>query len=146
DAGGSLGDDTKDLVRRVRELERRIGVETTARPARLAHLRYQGLEKSFDRTTGGRVRQLLDSLPADPPFITVERGHEEALLVAERVVKASPAKPCSFFQILDRCPSIALAPKQHHCPVDNRAMIELFGACHSVAFCVSLPAPTTSLP
>src|SRR5262249_19136702 len=47
DAGGSLGDDAKDLVRRVRELERRIGVEATARPARLAHLHYQGLEKSF---------------------------------------------------------------------------------------------------
>src|SRR5262249_2605249 len=146
DAGGSLGDDTKDLVRRVRELERRIGVETTARPARLAHLRHQGLEKSFDRTTGVRIRQLLDSLLAHRRFIAFERRHEEALLVAERVVKASTAKPCSFFQILDRCPSIALAPEQHHCPVDNRAMIELFGACHSVAFCVSLPAPTTSLP
>src|SRR5262244_1188498 len=46
DAGGSLGDDTTDLVRRVRELERCIGMKTTARPARPAHLRYQGLEKS----------------------------------------------------------------------------------------------------
>src|SRR6516165_2509564 len=40
DAGGSLGDDAKDLVWRVWELERRIGVETTARPARFAHLHY----------------------------------------------------------------------------------------------------------
>src|SRR6516162_4950809 len=40
DSGGSLGDYTKDLLRRVRELERRIGVKTTARPARFAHLRY----------------------------------------------------------------------------------------------------------
>ena len=39
DAGGSLGDDAQDLVRRVRELERRIGVQTAARPTRLAHLR-----------------------------------------------------------------------------------------------------------
>src|SRR5215472_9168993 len=30
----------KTFGRRVRELERRIGVETTARPARFAHLRY----------------------------------------------------------------------------------------------------------
>src|SRR5215831_20101664 len=146
DAGGSLGDDTKDLVRRVRELERCIGMKTTARPARLAHLRYQGLEKSFDRTIGVRIRQLLDSLLAHRRFIAFERRQEEALLVAESVVQASAAKPCGFFQILDRCPSIALAPEQHHCPVDNRAMIELFGACHSVAFCVSLPAPTTGLP
>src|SRR5262249_2874769 len=47
DAGGSLGDDTKDLVRRVRELERRIGVGTTARPGRFAPLRYPGLRQSF---------------------------------------------------------------------------------------------------
>ena len=40
DSGGSLGDDAKDLLRRVRELERRVGVETTARTARFAHLRY----------------------------------------------------------------------------------------------------------
>lgn len=52
DAGGSLGDDSKDFVRCVRELERRIGVETTARPARVAHLSYQSIEKSFDRTIG----------------------------------------------------------------------------------------------
>src|SRR5262245_2458815 len=146
DAGGSLGDDAKDLVRRVRELERRICVETTARPARLAHLHYQGLEKSFDRTTGVRIRQLLDSLLAHRRFIAFERRHEEALLVAERVVKASTAKSRGSLKVLDRCPSIALAPEEHHGSVDNRAMIELFGACHSIAFCVSFPAPTTDLP
>src|SRR5262245_14652137 len=146
DAGGSLGDDAKDLVRRVRELERRICVETTARPARFAHLSDEGIEKSFDGTIGVRIRQLLDSLLAHRRFIAFERCHEEALLVAERVVKASAAKPCGLLQVLDRCPSIALAPEEHHGPVDNRAMIELFGACHSIAFCVSLPAPTTDLP
>src|SRR6516165_6161218 len=146
DAGGSLGDDAKHFVRRVWELERRIGVETTARSARFAHLRYQGLEKSFNRTIGVRIRQLLDSLLAHRRFIAFERRHEEALLVAERVVEASAAKSCGLFQILDGRPSIALAPKEHHGPVDNRAMIELLGACHSVAFCVSLPAPTTRLP
>src|SRR5262245_24149424 len=39
-SGGSLRDDTKDLVWCVWELERRIGMETTARPARLTHLRH----------------------------------------------------------------------------------------------------------
>src|SRR5262249_14690708 len=92
-------------------LERRIGVETTARPARFAHLRYQGLEKSFDRTIGVRIRQLLDSLLAHRRFIAFERCHEEALLVAERVVKASAAKPRRLFQVLDRRPPIALAPE-----------------------------------
>src|SRR5262245_34825690 len=111
DAGGSLGDDTKDLVRRVRELERRIGMKTTARPARFAHLRYQRLEKCFDRTIGVRIRQLLDSLLAHRRFIAFERRHEEALLVAERVVKASAAKPRRLFQVLDRRPPIALAPE-----------------------------------
>src|SRR6266481_8017580 len=101
DAGGSLGDDAKDLVRCVRELERRIGVETAARPARFAHLSYEGIEKSFDRTIGVRIRQLLDSLLAYRRFIAFERCHEEALLVAERVVKASAAKPRRLFQILD---------------------------------------------
>src|SRR5262249_4225508 len=96
DAGGPLRDGTKDLVRRVRELERRIGVETTARAARFAHLRYQGLEKSFYRTIGVRIRQLLDSLLAHRGFIAFERRHEEALLVAERVVEASAAKPCGL--------------------------------------------------
>src|SRR5437660_12866220 len=50
DTGRSLGDDAKNLVRSVRELQRRIGVKTTARPARLATLRYQCIKKSFDRT------------------------------------------------------------------------------------------------
>src|SRR6516162_4709054 len=101
DAGGSLGDDAKHFVWRVRELERRIGVETTARPARFAHLSYEGIEKSFDGTIGIRIRQLLDSLLAHRRFIAFERCHEEALLVAERVVKASAMKPRRLFQILD---------------------------------------------
>src|SRR6516164_10236467 len=42
DSGRSLGNDTKHLVWRVRELQRRIGVETTARPARLAHFALPG--------------------------------------------------------------------------------------------------------
>src|SRR5215831_107009 len=77
DPSRSLCDDTKDLVRRIRELERGIGVQTAARSARLAHLRYQGLEKSFDRTIGVRIRQLLDSLLAHRRLIAFEGGDEE---------------------------------------------------------------------
>src|SRR5262249_49134738 len=121
-------------------------MKTTARPARLAHLRYQGLEKSFDRTIGVRIRQLLDSLLAHRRFIAFERRHEDALLVAECVVQASPPKPCGLFQILERSPTIARPPEDHHAPFHNRAMLDFLGSCHSVAFCVSLPAPTTGLP
>src|SRR5262249_31811509 len=56
DAGGSLGNDAQDFIRGVRELERRIGVETPTRPARLAHLRDERIEKSFNRAIGVRIR------------------------------------------------------------------------------------------
>src|SRR5262249_41436694 len=41
DARGSLGDDAKHRIRRVRELERGVGVQAAAWPARVAQLPYE---------------------------------------------------------------------------------------------------------
>src|SRR5262249_5662079 len=87
-----------------------VGRQTAGR-LRFAICGSRGLGQTFVARIGVRIRQLLDSLLAHRRFIAFERRHEEALLVAERVVKASAAKPRRLFQVLDRRPPIALAPE-----------------------------------